>query len=178
MTLEGEATSAPAGTTIVYANQKSGGPRVFGAIAIVFGVMGIVGNVQIMLTVSEEPLAVLFFGLGTIANGLFVWAGVLLAIQEKGRLGRIQFSRSQLLNLGITIHPPRRRIGRRRRRNPCLVWHSLGRYKRRLLWIGRCTPPLDERKRSRRRCSRHHRSHRCLVIQRNSLRSTIPPMRE
>ena len=78
MTLEGEATSAPAGTTIVYANQKSGGPRVFGAIAIVFGVMGIVGNVQIMLTVSEEPLALVFFGLGAIANGLFIWAGVLL----------------------------------------------------------------------------------------------------
>ena len=78
MTLEGEATSAPAGTTIVYANQKSGGPRVFGAIAVVFGVLGIVGNVQIMLTVSEEPLALLFFGLGAIANGLFIWAGVLL----------------------------------------------------------------------------------------------------
>jgi len=78
MTLEGEATSAPAGTTIVYANQKSGGPRVFGAIAIVFGIMGIVGNVQIMLTVSGEPLALLFFGLGAIANGLFIWAGVLL----------------------------------------------------------------------------------------------------
>ena len=78
MTLEGEATSAPAGTTIVYANQKSGGPRVFGAIAVVFGLLGIVGNVQVMLTVSEEPLALVFFGLGAIANGLFIWAGVLL----------------------------------------------------------------------------------------------------
>lgn len=78
MTLEGEATSAPAGTTIVYANQKSGGPRVFGAIAVVFGVLGLVGNVQIMLSVSEEPLALVFFGLGAIANGLFIWAGVLL----------------------------------------------------------------------------------------------------
>ena len=78
MTLEGEATSAPAGTTIVYANQKSGGPRVFGAIAVVFGLLGIVGNVQVMLTVSEEPLALVFFALGAIANGLFIWAGVLL----------------------------------------------------------------------------------------------------
>ena len=78
MTLEGEATSAPAGTTIVYANQKSGGPRVFGAIAVVFGILGIVGNVQTMISLSEEPLAVGFFGLGAIANGLFIWAGVLL----------------------------------------------------------------------------------------------------
>ena len=78
MTIEWQASLPPSTTTIVYANQKSGGPRVFGAIAIIFGILGIIGNLQIMVTVSEEPLALLFFGLGAIANGIFVWAGILL----------------------------------------------------------------------------------------------------
>ena len=37
MTLEGDASLPPATTTIVYANQKSGGPRVFGALAMILG---------------------------------------------------------------------------------------------------------------------------------------------
>tara|TARA_B100000925_G_scaffold238034_1_gene186854 strand:+ start:176 stop:634 length:459 start_codon:yes stop_codon:yes gene_type:complete len=78
MTIEGEASLPPSTTTIVYANQKSGGPRVFGAIAVVFGILGIVSNLQVMSSVSEEPLALVFFGLGAVANGLFIWAGVLL----------------------------------------------------------------------------------------------------
>ena len=42
MTIEGEASLPPSSTTIVYANQKSGGPRVFGALAMLLGALGVV----------------------------------------------------------------------------------------------------------------------------------------
>ena len=42
MTIEGEASLPPSSTTIVYANQKSGGPRVFGALAMLLGAFGVI----------------------------------------------------------------------------------------------------------------------------------------
>ena len=54
MTLEGEPTSAPAGTTIVYANQKSGGPRVFGALAMLLGALGVLMALLDLMNAGEN----------------------------------------------------------------------------------------------------------------------------
>ncbi|MFL2953148.1 MAG: hypothetical protein CBD52_004740 [Euryarchaeota archaeon TMED192] len=90
MTLEGEATSAPAGTTIVYANQKSGGPRVFGALAMLLGgiwfIMALLGLVdagdQIELWSADETSYSWWFYvsplLSAVSAGLFAYAGFLL----------------------------------------------------------------------------------------------------
>ena len=60
MTLEGEATSAPAGTTIVYANQKSGGPRVFGALAMLLGGIGVI-MALLDLASAGENIEIFFY---------------------------------------------------------------------------------------------------------------------
>ncbi len=95
MTLEGEPTSAPAGTTIVYANQKSGGPRVFGALAMLFGglgaifaLIGIAGagdsidSVNNLMAAGETTSYGWWFYvnplLAAVSSGLFAYAGFLL----------------------------------------------------------------------------------------------------
>ena len=90
MTLEGEATSAPAGTTIVYANQKSGGPRVFGALAMLLGSIGVViallnlldAGTQIELWSADDTADAWWVYLSPIlaivSGGLFAYAGFLL----------------------------------------------------------------------------------------------------
>jgi len=90
MTLEGEATSAPAGTTIVYANQKSGGPRVFGALAMLLGALGVLmalldlmnAGENIDLWGADETSYSFWFYvsplLGAASAGLFAYAGFLL----------------------------------------------------------------------------------------------------
>ncbi|MED5267623.1 MAG: hypothetical protein VYB00_02245 [Candidatus Thermoplasmatota archaeon] len=90
MTLEGEATSAPAGTTIVYANQKSGGPRVFGALAMLLGGIGVImalldlasAGDNIELWGADETSYSFWFYvsplLGAASSALFAYAGYLL----------------------------------------------------------------------------------------------------
>ena len=90
MTLEGEPTSAPAGTTIVYANQKSGGPRVFGALAMLLGgigvimaLLGLVGAGDSIDTYMADETSYSFWFyvspiLGIVSAGLFAYAGFLL----------------------------------------------------------------------------------------------------
>lgn len=90
MTLEGEATSAPATTTIVYANQKSGGPRVFGALAMLLGGIGVImalldiasAGDNIELWGADETSYSWWFYvsplLAAVSGGLFAYAGFLL----------------------------------------------------------------------------------------------------
>jgi|TARA_B100000073_G_scaffold147285_1_gene121247 hypothetical protein len=90
MTLEGEATSAPAGTTIVYANQKSGGPRVFGALAMLLGGIGAImalldlasAGENIELWGADETSYSFWFYvsplLAAASSALFAYAGFLL----------------------------------------------------------------------------------------------------
>ena len=90
MTLEGEATSAPAGTTIVYANQKSGGPRVFGALAMLLGGIGVImalldlagAGESIELWGADETSYSFWFYvsplLAAASSALFAYAGFLL----------------------------------------------------------------------------------------------------
>jgi hypothetical protein len=90
MTLEGEATSAPAGTTIVYANQKSGGPRVFGALAMLLGGIGVImalldlagAGENIELWGADETSYSWWFYvsplLAAASGGLFAYAGFLV----------------------------------------------------------------------------------------------------
>ena len=90
MTLEGEPTSAPAGTTIVYANQKSGGPRVFGALAMLLGGIGVI---MALLDIASAGETIELWGadetsyswwfyvsplLAAASGGLFAYAGFLL----------------------------------------------------------------------------------------------------
>ena len=90
MTLEGEATSAPATTTIVYANQKSGGPRVFGALAMLLGGIGVImalldlasagDNIELW-GADETSYSWCFYVsplLAAVSGGLFAYAGFLL----------------------------------------------------------------------------------------------------
>ena len=94
MTLEGEPTSAPAGTTIVYANQKSGGPRVFGALAMLIGGIGVIfallaiagagtaiENVNSQISDGTTSYGWWFYVtplLSAASSGLFAYAGFLL----------------------------------------------------------------------------------------------------
>ena len=90
MTLEGDATSAPAGTTIVYANQKSGGPRVFGALAMLLGGIGAImalldlasAGENIELWGADETSYSFWFYvsplLAAASSALFAYAGFLL----------------------------------------------------------------------------------------------------
>ena len=95
MTLEGEPTSAPAGTTIVYANQKSGGPRVFGALAMLLGGLGVlmallglagagdaIDDVNLFMPAGETTSYGWWFYvnplLSAVSSGLFAYAGFLL----------------------------------------------------------------------------------------------------
>ena len=95
MTLEGEPTSAPAGTTIVYANQKSGGPRVFGALAMLLGGLGVImallgiagagesiDSVNNLMAAGETTSYGWWFYvnplLSAVSSGLFAYAGFLL----------------------------------------------------------------------------------------------------
>ena len=90
MTIEGEASLPPSSTTIVYANQKSGGPRVFGALAMLLGALGVVmalieligaGDNIAMWGADETAYSFWFYVsplLGIASSGLFVYAGFLL----------------------------------------------------------------------------------------------------
>ena len=97
MTLEGEATSAPAGTTIVYANQKSGGPRVFGALAMLLGgiwlimaLLGLAGAQDSIDTWNADETSYSWWFyvsplLSAASAGLFAYAGFLLwGYKKKG----------------------------------------------------------------------------------------------
>lgn len=90
MTIEGEASLPPSSTTIVYANQKSGGPRVFGALAMLLGGIGVImalldltsagENIEIF-SADETSYSFWFYVspiLGVASAGLFAYAGFLL----------------------------------------------------------------------------------------------------
>ncbi len=90
MTLEGTPTSAPGPTTIVYANQKGAGPKVFGALAILIGSLGALtqifgfleaGNQAELWGVADDSLRFWFFIrpiIGFASSVVFVYAGTLL----------------------------------------------------------------------------------------------------
>lgn len=90
MTIEGSPSLPPATTTIVYANQKSGGPRVFGALAMLFGGLGVIGSLfEIgsagdtirMFSADETSYSFWFYVdpiLGIASSALFAYAGFLL----------------------------------------------------------------------------------------------------
>ena len=90
MTIEGSPSLPPATTTIVYANQKSGGPRVFGALAMLFGGLGVIGSLfEIgsagdtirMFSADETSYSFWFYVdpiLGIASAALFAYAGFLL----------------------------------------------------------------------------------------------------
>ena len=90
MTIEGEATAPPATTTIVYANQKSGGPRVFGALAMLLGGLGVIfsiiellGAADAIATYNADETSYSFWFyvsplLGLAAAAIFTYAGFLL----------------------------------------------------------------------------------------------------
>ncbi len=78
---------APAGAMgqqVIIVQNKSGGPKVFGIIAILLGGLGVIGSV--MDIGSWDGGLWIFTGIMSIAaSGLFVWAGVLLIqYQRKG----------------------------------------------------------------------------------------------
>ena len=77
---------APAmGQQVIIVQNKSGGPKVFGIVAVIFGLLGILSSVQMIMAVEGELLAVLIFGLGAVSWGVFCWAGILLfQYQKKG----------------------------------------------------------------------------------------------
>ena len=79
---------APAGAMgqqVIIVQNKSGGPKVFGILAIICGLLGAFGNLQLILAVEGEMIAVLIFGLGLVSWLVFCWAGVLLfQYQRKG----------------------------------------------------------------------------------------------
>jgi len=54
MTLEGDASLPPDTTTIVYANQKSGGPRVFGALAMLLGGIWVIMSILGLLDAGNQ----------------------------------------------------------------------------------------------------------------------------
>ena len=78
---------APAGAMgqqVIIVQNKSGGPKVFGIIAIILGGLGLIQGV---MGVGEwDGVLWIFMGLMSLASsGLFVWAGVLLMqYQRKG----------------------------------------------------------------------------------------------
>ena len=90
MTIEGAPSLPPASTTIVYADQKSGGPRVFGALAMLFGGMGVIGSLleigsagdTIDLFSADQTSYSFWFYvdpiLGIASAALFAYAGFLL----------------------------------------------------------------------------------------------------
>mgnify|MGYP004170201945 FL=1 len=90
MTIEGEASLPPSSTTIVYANQKSGGPRVFGALAmllgafgVIFGLIGLIGAGDSAASLGADqtiywPYFYLSPLIGVASSALFVYAGFLL----------------------------------------------------------------------------------------------------
>ena len=79
---------APAGAMgqqVIIVQNKSGGPKVFGIVAVIFGLLGILSSVQMIMAVEGELLAVLIFGLGAVSWAVFCWAGILLfQYQKKG----------------------------------------------------------------------------------------------
>jgi hypothetical protein len=78
---------APAGAMgqqVIIVQNRSGGPKVFGIIAIVLGGLGIIGTIS---GVGEWDGALwIFMGLmGLASSGILIWAGVLLVqYQKKG----------------------------------------------------------------------------------------------
>jgi len=90
MTLEGTPTSAPGATTIVYANQRSAGPKVFGALAMLLGGVGVLLSLlgildsgdSIKLWGAEDTSLKYWFYvyplIGLAAGAVFTYAGYLL----------------------------------------------------------------------------------------------------
>lgn len=79
---EGIPMQAGAQQVIVVQN-KSGGPTVFGIIGMIFGVLGLIGSISMMIQVSEFPVALAIFGLGALSWGVFVYASILLMKYKK-----------------------------------------------------------------------------------------------
>ena len=71
------APAAAMGQQVIVVHNRSGGPKVFGIIAIILGGLGIIGQVT---TIGDwDGMLWVFTGLmGIASSGLFIWAGVLL----------------------------------------------------------------------------------------------------
>ena len=72
------APAAAMGQQVIIMQNRSGGPKVFGIVAIICGVLGALGSINMITTFEGEMIANLIFGLGLISWIVFCWAGVLL----------------------------------------------------------------------------------------------------
>ncbi|MBR79505.1 MAG: hypothetical protein CMA88_01790 [Euryarchaeota archaeon] len=115
MTLEGTPTSVPGSTTIVYANQKTAGPKIYGALAIMLGSLGALmqffgfldaGNQAELWGASDNPLRFWLFIfpiIGFASSVVFVYAGTLL-FNYKRRGVWVGFGAVGVNALGTAIH--------------------------------------------------------------------------
>ncbi|MDE0869398.1 MAG: hypothetical protein OSA21_03695, partial [Candidatus Poseidoniaceae archaeon] len=61
------APAAAMGQQVIIMQNRSGGPKVFGIVAIICGVLGALGSINMITTFEGEMIANLIFGLGLIS---------------------------------------------------------------------------------------------------------------
>ena len=76
--------AAPMGQQVIIVKEKSGGPKVFGILAIILGALGVLGGLM-AIGDWDGALWMVTGALDIVSAGLFAYAGVLLVkYQKKG----------------------------------------------------------------------------------------------